>query len=70
MIESLEPMCITKEDYIRSMAGTLDPIRAIDISKAYTRAFFDKHLKGIEQDLLKGPSDAYPEVTFEAKHPQ
>jgi hypothetical protein len=69
-IEYLVKQCITKENKITSAYGTLDPVRAIDISRAYTRAFFDKHLKGIDQALLKGPSAAYPEVTFEAKHPQ
>ena len=28
----------------------------------YTLAFFKKHLKGTEEPLLDGPSDAYPDV--------
>lgn len=68
-MESIAAQCIPKDEYIKSSVGTLDQVRAIDISRAYTRAFFDKHLKGIDQDLLKGPSEEYPEVTFEAKNP-
>lgn len=68
MIEFLETNCITKEDRIKTVTGTLDPVRAIDISRAYTSAFFDKHLKGIDQDLLDGPSEDFPEVTFEAEN--
>ncbi len=67
-MESLAAQCINKEDYIKAYVGTLDQARAIEISRAYTLAFFDKHLKGIDRDLLKGPSADYPEVTFEANN--
>ncbi len=44
--------------------GSINPTRALQIANAYMAAFFDQYLKGIEGDLLKGPSSAFPEVTF------
>ena len=38
--------------------------RALDITRAYVRAFFDQHLRGEPQGLLDRPSPRYPEVTF------
>ena len=38
--------------------------RALDITRAYVRAFFDQHLRGKPQSLLDQPSPRYPEVTF------
>jgi hypothetical protein len=48
----------------REMTG----IRATEIINAYIRAFFDEYLKGIEQPLLDGPSDDFPEVTIESRN--
>ncbi|MGH8251033.1 MAG: alpha/beta hydrolase family protein [Steroidobacteraceae bacterium] len=45
----------------------IEPRRAHQIITAYTLAFFDKYLRGKESELLKGPSSAYPEVTFVKK---
>jgi predicted dienelactone hydrolase len=42
----------------------LVPRRAHEIIIAYTLAFFDKYLRGKNSDLLKAPSESYPEVTF------
>jgi Platelet-activating factor acetylhydrolase, isoform II len=42
-----------------------DPERTGRIISRYTLAFFDKHLKGIDQSLLDGPSPDIPEVRFE-----
>ncbi|MFC9223087.1 alpha/beta hydrolase family protein [Streptomyces hygroscopicus] len=39
-------------------------LRGEQITRAYVTAFFDQHLKGERQQLLDGPSPAYPEVTF------
>ncbi len=44
--------------------GSINPTRALQIANAYMAAFFDQYLKGIEGNLLKGPSSAFPEVTF------
>ena len=37
---------------------------ALDITRAYVRAFFDLHLRSEPQALLDRPSPRYPEVTF------
>src|SRR5580692_82281 len=34
--------------------------RALDITRAYVRAFFDQHLRGEPQALLDQPSPRYP----------
>jgi dienelactone hydrolase len=38
--------------------------RAVAITRAYVRAFFDLHLRCKPQPLMAAPSPAYPEVTF------
>jgi len=45
----------------------LEPYRGYEIINAYTLAFFDTYLRGKDSELLKGPSDKYPEVTFRKK---
>ena len=42
----------------------LSGARALDITRAYVRAFFDQHLRRNPQALLDQPSPRYPEVTF------
>ncbi|EGF89945.1 platelet-activating factor acetylhydrolase, plasma/intracellular isoform II family protein [Asticcacaulis biprosthecium C19] len=49
------------------VTGPIDAVRAHTIVNAYSRAFFDRHLKGRPAPLLAGPSDAYPEVKVETK---
>jgi len=44
--------------------GEMDARRAHDMIISYTLAFFEKYLQGRDGDLLDGPSDRYPEVTF------
>lgn len=39
--------------------------RRTEIIRFYTLAFFDQHLRGRNSNLLKGPSNDYPEVTVE-----
>ncbi|RSN11848.1 alpha/beta hydrolase [Nonomuraea sp. WAC 01424] len=38
--------------------------RALDVTRAYVSAFFDRHLRGKPQPLLDKPSAGMPEVTF------
>ena len=38
--------------------------RSAAITRAYLRAFFDLHLRGMPQPLLDGASARYPEVSF------
>jgi hypothetical protein len=46
------------------IGATIDADRALAITRAYTKAFFDLHLRGVPQSLLTAPSPSYPEVTF------
>ncbi|WP_267242744.1 alpha/beta hydrolase family protein [Streptomyces sp. PR69] len=42
----------------------LPGVRALEIARAYTAAFFDAHLRCVPQPLLRRPSAGYPEVSF------
>jgi predicted dienelactone hydrolase len=44
--------------------STLAGDRAVLITRAYVRAFFDRHLRGLRAPLLDGPSPRFPEVSF------
>jgi dienelactone hydrolase len=46
------------------LGNTIDAYRAIDITRAYVRAFFDQTLRCKQQPLMTAPSSSYPEVTF------
>ena len=46
------------------LGDSIDPYRALDVTRAYVRAFFDQHLRCKPQPLMAAPSSAYPEVTF------
>lgn len=43
----------------------LDGFRAMALTRAYTRAFLDEHLRGEPQPLMAGPSPDWPEVRFQ-----
>ena len=43
--------------------GEVPGERGAAITRAYVRAFFDRHLRGEPQPLLDGPSASYPEVS-------
>jgi dienelactone hydrolase len=45
--------------------GSLDGARALRVSSAYLRAFFSSYLLGRADQLMAGPSAAYPEVHTE-----
>ncbi len=45
--------------------GTIDPARALTITKAYVETFFGECLEGRKSPFLDGPSPEYPEITFE-----
>jgi hypothetical protein len=49
-----------------SLVGTVPTERAIRAQRAYLSAFFDRELRGLEDDggLLDGPSPRYPEIVF------
>jgi hypothetical protein len=46
------------------LGASTDGERAVAVTRAYVRAFFDQHLRCRPQPLLAAPSPAYPEVTF------
>lgn len=46
------------------LGDSIDAYRALDITRAYIRAFFDQHLGCRPQPLMARPSPRYPEVTF------
>jgi hypothetical protein len=48
--------------------AALPGARSLEITRAYVRAFFDRHLLGRPQVLLDQPSARYPEVTFCSPH--
>jgi dienelactone hydrolase len=48
------------------LMGTVDGRRMLQIVNAYTLAFFDRYLRGLEQDLLETAPSQYPEVDFRA----
>ncbi len=50
--------------------GVIDGRRAVELTRAYVRAFFDLHLRHRRSPLLDGPSPRYPDVTFVPHGPQ
>jgi len=53
-----------------SRIGAIDGRRVTRIINAYTRAFFDQHLKNEEQLLLDRASPNFPEVQFASRSPE
>jgi hypothetical protein len=47
-----------------AVRAVFDPDRSIAAQRAYIAAFFDLHLRHRDDDLLDGPSPAYPEIEF------
>ena len=48
--------------------GEIDGLRALQITNAYTLAFFDRYLRDRPSPLLAGPSPDHPEVEFESRN--
>ena len=46
-----------------SGAGSIDPKRAMFITRTYVRTFFDRELRALPETLLDGPSSLFPEVS-------
>jgi hypothetical protein len=44
--------------------GTIDPLRLLEIERHYITGFFDRYLKGMEEDSLEPFTSEFPEVTF------
>lgn len=45
---------------------TVSAKRGVELTRSYVAAFFDLHLKGIDQPILDGPTADHPEVSFES----
>ncbi|MEE6262443.1 alpha/beta hydrolase family protein [Plantactinospora sonchi] len=52
------------EGFVAGAIGTVDPERIVGSVRAYLTAFFDRHLLGRPQPLLRDPSPRHPDVTF------
>jgi dienelactone hydrolase len=61
---SFTDLGVFAEQFGIDIGASIDPERALGITRAYVRAFFDQHLGCRPQPLLAAPSPAYPEVTF------
>ncbi len=52
-------------DAIEQLFGTIDPVRAITVQRAYLDAWLHATLQHRPQSLLIGPSPRYPEIEFQ-----
>lgn len=51
------------------LSGSIAPRRMLALTNDYVGAFFDKHLMGVPEPLLDGPSAQYPEVRLRVQRP-
>jgi len=58
------PLVGLTPEQIAQVVGTLAPLRAVRVERAYVRAFFDVHLRHQDHCLFCGPSPRYPEIRF------
>lgn len=49
---------------VTEIIGRIDGPRSVLIQRVFTRAFFDRHLRGRPSPLLDGPSKRWPEMRF------
>ena len=61
---SFTDISLLAEQFGIPTGADLPAVRSLEITRGYTRAFFDLHLRNRPQPLLNGPSTRYPEVTF------
>jgi len=69
LVDGAKHVSFTDVGILLAMAGlddgaAIEAGRAQAITRAYVRAFLDRHLRGVPQPLLGGPTPRYPEVTF------
>ncbi|WP_410588201.1 alpha/beta hydrolase family protein [Amycolatopsis sp. lyj-23] len=62
--DSFNDLGVLAEQLGVDIGDTIDPYRALAVTRTYVNAFFDQHLRCRPQPLLAAPSPAYPEVTF------
>jgi hypothetical protein len=63
-LAALLPQAGVDQKVIEEHIGTVAPSRAIAAERAYVTSFFDRWLRGRDDQLLDGPSAKYPEVEF------
>ncbi|MFG3055188.1 alpha/beta hydrolase family protein [Kitasatospora sp. NPDC048239] len=51
-------------DAYAALLGTITPTRATELTRAYTRGYFDHVLRGRPAPLLNSPSPRFPEIEF------
>jgi len=51
-------------EVVAGTIGTVDPVRFGRSLRAYLTAYFDQHLRGQPQRLLRNPSPRHPDITF------
>lgn len=56
------PLVGLTPDQVTQVIGTLDPLRAVRVERAYVCAFFDLHLRGTDRHLLDRQAPGYPEM--------
>jgi predicted ester cyclase len=63
------PLWPTASDQLQPLhwLGSVEPTRAVELTRAYLVAFFDKYLKGAEDTLFDTATQPYPEVTLESR---
>ncbi|MFG2649082.1 hydrolase [Streptomyces sp. NPDC048436] len=63
-LAALLPQAGVDRKVIEEHIGTVTPSRAITAERVYVTSFFDRWLRGRDDQLLDGPSAKYPEVEF------
>ncbi|MFF2044181.1 alpha/beta hydrolase [Kitasatospora sp. NPDC058170] len=51
-------------DVYAALFGTITPTRATELTRVYTRSYFDHFLRGRPTPLLNSPSARFPEIEF------
>lgn len=55
---------LTPLSTLLGLSGEVDSHRVQEIVRAYTRAFFDQHLEGMNTSMFQQPAPDFPEVEF------
>ncbi|GAA0629790.1 hypothetical protein GCM10010174_57690 [Kutzneria viridogrisea] len=64
LLPQAAPILRLTPSQVTQAIGTLDPHRAIHAQRDYVRAFFDLHLRHLDNHLLQRPSPRYPQIRF------
>ncbi|MFJ1765187.1 alpha/beta hydrolase family protein [Amycolatopsis sp. NPDC088138] len=62
--QSFSDLALLTDEFALPNGATTSGARSLQITRDYTRAFLDLHLRHRPQSVLDGPSAAYPEVSF------